>query len=358
MASQSFHEAQAALLAPSTDGEPSAGDPRDSSPDPNAHSGEALEKQGDQPESPDPGLHDNLPLQGPNPEMVNEDENNASFGLSFPRKLWRIVEDATFTSVHWNDKGDMVVIEADLFQMEVLQRRGVDQICETDSIKSFIRELNLYGFRKIRPSDCSAGRMMMIYRNSNFQRDKPLLLQNIQRKGDPRTTSQSATGTTATPKRKKRVMATRHSPRLHHNEFTQEIGNKVQKGMPTACKIPSQCSFVFSDLWSMGSVASQAGGNHLPSEQGGPSGEGPSNSATSVPPATAGRDSPGELPESPPVNPDYESVMTLYNTCYSILMAGLLVMAPDEALESEEEQGDSSDHKCALCEQAKKKPNP
>ena len=39
-------------------------------------------------------------------------------------------------------------------------------------------------------------------------------------------------------------------------------------------------------------------------------------------------------------------------------MAGLLVMAPDEASESEEEQGDSSDYECALCEQVKNKPNP
>ncbi|CAI9150187.1 unnamed protein product [Rangifer tarandus platyrhynchus] len=360
MASQSSQEAWATLLAPSTDRVPTAGDPHDYSLDPNMDSREALEKQGDQPESPNPGSQVYLTPQGPNPEMVNKEDNNTVLGLSFPRKLWMITEDdATFTSVHWNDKGDTVVIEADLFQMEVLQRRGVDQICETDSIKSFIRELNLYGFRKIRPSGRSAGRKkMMIYRNSNFQRDKPLLLQNIQRKGNPRTTSQPATGTTATPKRKKRVMATRHSPRLHHNEFTQETGNKVQKAMPTACRNPSQCLFVFSDLWSMGSVASQAGGNHLPSEQGGPSGEGPSNSDTSVPPATAGRDSPGELPESPPVYPDYESLMTLYNACYSILMAGLLVMAPDEAPESEEEQGDSSDYKCALCEQVKNKPNP
>ena len=162
VASQSSHEAQAALLVPSTDGESSAGDPRDSSPDPNVDSEEALEKQSDPPGSPDSGLHDNLPPQGPNPEMANEDENNASFGLTFPRKLWRIVEDAAFTSVHWNDKGDMVVIESDLFQMEVLERRGMDQICETDSIKSFIRELNLYGFRKIRPSGRSAGRKMMV----------------------------------------------------------------------------------------------------------------------------------------------------------------------------------------------------
>ncbi|XP_040121475.1 heat shock transcription factor, X-linked member 3-like [Oryx dammah] len=357
MASQSSHEAQAALLILSADGEPAAGDTCDSSPDPNLDSAEALEKQGDQPKSPDPGLHDNPPPQGLNPEIANEEENNAVLRLSFPMKLWRIVEDSAFTSVHWNDEGDTVVIEADLFQMEVLQRRGTDQIFETDSIKSFIRELNLYGFRKICPSSHSAGKKLMIYRNSNFQRDKPLLLQNIQRKGNLRTTSQPATGTT-TPKRKKRVVATRHSPQFQNNEFTQEAGNKVQKGMPTAHKTPSWCSFVFSDLWSVGSVARWARGNHLPNDQGNPSGEGTSSNAISVPSATAERESPGKLPESPPVYPDRESVMTLYNTCYSILMAGLLVMTPEEALEEEEEQGDSSVYKCALCEQFKNKPNP
>ena len=46
----------------------------------------------------------------------------------------------------------------------------------------------------------------------------------------------------------------------------------------------------------MGSVAGGARANHLPSEQGGPSGEGMSSNATSVPPATAGRDGAGELP--------------------------------------------------------------
>ena len=162
MASQSSHKAHAALLAPLTYGEPTTGDPCDSSSDPNVDSGEALEKQGDEPESPDPGLHDNLPPQGPKPEMANKEENNMVLGLSFPGKLWRIVEDAAFTSVHWNDEGDMVVIEADLFQTEVLQRRGAEQIFETESIKSFIRELNLYGFSKIHPLCHSAGKKTMV----------------------------------------------------------------------------------------------------------------------------------------------------------------------------------------------------
>ena len=136
--------------------------PQQVSPDPNVDSGEALEKQGDQPKSPDPGLHDNLPPQGLKPEMASKEENTTFLGLSFPRKLWRIVEDEAFTSVRWNDEGDMVVIEADLFQTEVLQRRGADQIFEMDSIKSFIREMNLYGFSKISSSDHSAGKKMMV----------------------------------------------------------------------------------------------------------------------------------------------------------------------------------------------------
>ena len=55
-----------------------------------------------------------------------------------------------------------MVIEADLFQMEVLQRRGTDQVFETHSIKSFIRELNQYGFSKVRPSSHTAGKKLMV----------------------------------------------------------------------------------------------------------------------------------------------------------------------------------------------------
>ena len=71
--------------------------------------------------------------QGPNPAAANEKENNAILGLSFPRKLWMILEDAAFTSVHGNDEADMGVIEADLFQTEVLQHRGLDRMFKTPS---------------------------------------------------------------------------------------------------------------------------------------------------------------------------------------------------------------------------------
>uniref|UniRef100_A0A452E4N8 HSF-type DNA-binding domain-containing protein n=1 Tax=Capra hircus TaxID=9925 RepID=A0A452E4N8_CAPHI len=263
MASQSSHEAQAAQLAPSTDGEPAAGDSCDSSADRNPRSTPPRQSA----------------PQGLNPKTA-EEENNVILRLSFPRKLWRIVEDAAFTSTCWNDE----VIEVDLSQMEVLQRRGLDQIFETDSIKSFISELNLYEFSKIHPLGRFAGKKMMMY--------------------------------------------------------TQEAGKKVHKGTPPAHRTPSWCSFV---------IVRRAGRNHLPSEQGSPSGEGTSSNATSVPPATFGRDGTGELPKSPSEYPDYNLVMTLHKTCYSILMVALSVMAPNEAPEVEEEQGESLDYTCVLC---------
>ena len=55
-----------------------------------------------------------------------------------------------------------MVIEADLFQMDLLQCTGMGQIFKTDSIKSFIHELNLYGFRKVRPSSHSAGKKLLV----------------------------------------------------------------------------------------------------------------------------------------------------------------------------------------------------
>ncbi|KAB0343705.1 hypothetical protein FD754_020631 [Muntiacus muntjak] len=265
MVSQSSHETCAAPLAPSTDREVTTGHPPDVSPDPNVDSGEALEKLWDQPESPDLGSQQPA-LTGPEPRNSQfEEENNAFLRLSFPRKLWMIIEDAAFTSVHWNDEGDTVVIEAYLFQAEVLQHRGTDRIFETDSIKTFIHELNQY-----------------IYHGSKFQGDKPLLL---------------------------------------------------------------RCSFLFYGLWFIDSVAGQARENHLPSELGGPSGEGMSSNSMSVSPATAGRDGAGQLPKSPSRYPDYGSV-------------AVSVVAPNEAPEADEEQEESSGYTCSLCEQFKYNPNP
>ncbi|XP_045327157.1 heat shock transcription factor, X-linked member 3-like [Leopardus geoffroyi] len=362
MASQSAKEIPKGKLAPSDDGEPAPELPSSSSQDPNLDSGEILVMNRDQAVIQDPGPQDNPQPQAPNHGAANVGENNSILGLSFPRKLWMILEDNTFTSVRWNDAGDTVIIDEDLFQREVLHRRGAERIFETDSLKTFIRLLNLYGFSKIRATDpwriqSPGNKRMLIYRNANFQRDKPFLLRNIQRKSDLRVTTTWLGTSAPTPKRKKPVAATRQSPRIHHKEPAND-DKTVLGAAPNAQGPSGSQSFAFSGIWSLSSAAGYAMATHGPSEPGGLSGEGTSRNMTFVPLATARRDDAGELPVSPPVYPDYGTVMSLYNTCFSILLAALSVMSPNEAPSENEEQEGSSDYKCALCEHFKENPGP
>lgn len=157
MASQRAEETYKVKLAPSDDGEPAPELPSSSSLDPDLDSREILEMNRAQAVIQNPGPQDNPQPQAPNQGAANVGENNGILELSFPRKLWMIVEDNAFTSVRWNDAGDTVIIDKDLFQREVLHRRGAERIFETDSLKSFIRLLNQYGFSKIRATDpCGA----------------------------------------------------------------------------------------------------------------------------------------------------------------------------------------------------------
>ncbi|KAL2761305.1 heat shock transcription factor, X-linked member 3, partial [Daubentonia madagascariensis] len=340
MASQSIKEKYEAKLAPTVGEEPASGVPSNSSTDPNLDSREVLDRQGDHAVSQDPGSQENLQPEDQNRRMANvEDNADLLRGLSFPRKLWMIVENDAFQSVRWSDDGDTVVIEEDLFQREILRRRGAERIFETDSLKSFIRQLNLYGFSKIRPSNSSVrspggNKRLMIYCNSNFQRDKPELLENIQKKGDLRNAAQQAT--CAPTLKKKKLVATRHSPRIHHNNAKKEANQKSQMLAPNVQGPSGTQSFTFSGVCSMNSATGHPQENCPTHESHGPSGEGTSGNATFAPLATARMEGAGELAASPQVYPDYGSVMSLYNTCYSILLAALSVMSPNEPPEDEE----------------------
>ena len=153
------------------------------------------------------------------------------------------------------------------------------------------------------------------------------------------------------------MAATRQSPRIHHEEPAND-DKTVLGAAPNAQGPSSSQPFAFSGIWSLSSAAGYAMATHGPSEPGGLSGEGTSRNMMFVPLATARRDDTGELPVSPPVYPDYGTVMSLYNTCYSILLAALSVMSPNEAPSENEELEGSSDYKCALCEHFKENPGP
>ncbi|XP_036094094.1 heat shock transcription factor, X-linked member 3-like [Rousettus aegyptiacus] len=409
-------EVDEAKLAPLGDGEPAKGYPSQSSPDSNVDSREVLETHQDTAVSPDPAIsqypttsperalsqdramspdttmnqdpdanpvmslnlavsqdpamsQDPGPYENPQPQNPNEGPDNVEWNspllwLPFIRKLWMIVEDDAFTSVTWNDAGDTVVIKEDLFQSEVLCRRGAEKIFKTNSLKSFICLLNFHGFSKIRPRDPSVyhsvNDRIMIFRNANFQRDKPQLVDNIKRKGHLTITDWP--GISSTPKKKKQAAApTRRSLRIQLRQRSKDGDTRAQKTDPNVQASSGTRSFMLPSYMSFDNMTRRAREEPFPSEPAGPSGEGTSGNVRLAPTATAPRDGAWQEPTGPP---DFNSAMSLYNTCYTIpTVAAHSATAPTNAPEGEEEyeqveEENSSDYKCALCEHLKKKQVP
>ncbi|XP_058515287.1 heat shock transcription factor, Y-linked-like [Ochotona princeps] len=84
----------------------------------------------------------------PSDGFSHQEQNNQHV-LGFPRKLWQIVESPEFKSIWWGEGGTCIVIDVERFQTEVLEMKGHFRIFETCNMKSFVRQLNLYGFRKM-----------------------------------------------------------------------------------------------------------------------------------------------------------------------------------------------------------------
>lgn len=77
------------------------------------------------------------------------EEENDFPSMSFPRKLWHLVESKQFQSIGWYASGTSIVIHEELFKQEVLERKAPFKIFETGNMNSVIRQLNLYGFTKL-----------------------------------------------------------------------------------------------------------------------------------------------------------------------------------------------------------------
>ncbi|NXG26624.1 HSFY1 protein, partial [Grallaria varia] len=117
--------------------------------------------------------------------------------LCFPQKLWKMLESDQFQSIWWSESGKYVAINKELFKEEVLDREGPQQVFHTQSIKSIIRQLNLYGFTKVQrdaqrsPSlpeflaeeaAASAHSQVLYYYNPCFNRAHPGLLETCVRR--------------------------------------------------------------------------------------------------------------------------------------------------------------------------------
>lgn len=111
---------------------------------------------------------------------------------NFPGKLWGLVNDSQVNSIYWNAAGEVIIIHQKSFETQVLlsHPRQINEYFKTTDFSSFIRQLNLYGFKKIRSdyddlemhlNSTSRRPQLHQFHNPNFIQGKPELLINLKR---------------------------------------------------------------------------------------------------------------------------------------------------------------------------------
>lgn len=75
------------------------------------------------------------------------EDNNAILSTRFPQKLWKIVNESKTSAIKWNNNGTSILLDYKKFHEQYLNPEIA--IFKTSNITSFIRQLNLYGFRKV-----------------------------------------------------------------------------------------------------------------------------------------------------------------------------------------------------------------
>ncbi|XP_030307396.1 heat shock factor protein 5-like [Calypte anna] len=85
---------------------------------------------------------------------------------TFPAKLWRLVNSPRCGSVRWDARGEGLLIDQALFERELLGTGpclaagpGGDsaEVFKTKNFSSLVRQLNLYGFRKVMAGPAGSG---------------------------------------------------------------------------------------------------------------------------------------------------------------------------------------------------------
>lgn len=115
----------------------------------------------------------------------------------FISKLKLLLNDEKYRrAIRWSENGDAIVItDGETFKKLVLDRS--EEMFKTRNFTSFVRQLNLYGFRKVPVSGKADPSKNMKFEHSHFKRDKPELMHLVHRTCTSRKKKKSASTCTA-----------------------------------------------------------------------------------------------------------------------------------------------------------------
>uniref|UniRef100_A0A8P4G9F9 MAX gene-associated protein n=1 Tax=Dicentrarchus labrax TaxID=13489 RepID=A0A8P4G9F9_DICLA len=110
---------------------------------------------------------------------------------NFPAKLWRLVNNPDNKAICWDSQGKVIIIDRHLFEAQSLSPSTVTadnaEAFKATNFSSFVRQLNLYGFKKADPAihddHHPAGYSGAYYNfyNPNFKRNHPELVATLRR---------------------------------------------------------------------------------------------------------------------------------------------------------------------------------
>ncbi|XP_034746768.1 heat shock factor protein 5 [Etheostoma cragini] len=138
---------------------------------------------------PDNGRESSLEIQTDISMDIGENSLPDSINPNnFPAKLWRLVNNPLNVAICWDKLGKVVIIDQHLFERQILSPSNsttpdnIDYF-KTTNFSSFVRQLNLYGFRKADPAvkDTGDNAAYHHFYNPNFQRDQPELVARLRR---------------------------------------------------------------------------------------------------------------------------------------------------------------------------------
>nr|XP_044997081.1 heat shock transcription factor, X-linked member 3-like [Jaculus jaculus] len=350
MNTQSIKKNDKSIGKPVVGEEPARAAPSEASCDRNGDTRGGSEAQSDQGRSQYPNLRENLQTE-PDHHAASEEGTSSLLGLSFPRKLWAVVENEAFKSVGWSEEGDTMKIEGDLFEAEVLHRSGADKIFEMDSLKRFICELNLHGFRKIRTknSPVHPGKKKMMVESIKMQTFRGITQGCSRTSGGEdvnaallRKSHAAREGSSSAPnalhtfrRRSQKTISLKEAP---NKQAPQGQGTFLPAGV-TGCPL-ALCP---------------------PEEHSVPCGECSPEDGNMVSLAGDRMEGSGQVSIRPSWYPDWGSVMSFYNKCSSMLKAALAAISLSDLSVGEREQGSTSEssaeeeqegfrqNKCVIC---------
>lgn len=95
---------------------------------------------------------------------------------NFPQKLWLLVNNSNIHSIVWNDQGDGIIINKNLFEKELLCLN----VFRKSSFSNFVRQLNMYGFKISKRCNREKPGVRHCFQ-PNFKRNQPELLPLLKR---------------------------------------------------------------------------------------------------------------------------------------------------------------------------------